>query len=202
MVMHRLFLGFSLSVLTVALVLTGCTQNPNPGAALAQGPSDDKVSPGEAKPIPPGESKPKSDGDDPADPTSASLAETKTDPDTLPVLPKLTAPTGEEKYEVAIARAFQLMGEKKDKEALAALQEAQAAQDTDFVKTEIERLQARLTRQEAAQKAADDIKEVLEAGQAAEAAKLAGEALAQYGDSDVAETISGLKRQADALVGA
>src|SRR5262245_5713764 len=199
MVMHRLFLGFSLSVLTVALVLTGCSQSTNPGAALAQGPGDDKVSPGEAKPIPPAESKPKTDGDDPADPAAGSLAETKTDPDTLPVLPKLTAPTGQEKYEAAIARAFLLMGEKKDKEALAALQEAQAAQETDFVKTEIERLQARITRKEAAQKAADDIKEILDAGKATDAAKLAADALAQYGDSDAAETITSLKRQADAL---
>src|SRR5262249_59990546 len=64
---------------------------------------------------------------------------------------------------------------------------------------EIERLQARITRQEAAQKAADDIKEILDAGKAAEAAKLAADALAQYGDSDAAEAITGLKRQADAL---
>src|SRR5262249_53144280 len=147
----------------------------------------------ESKPIP------KTDPGDPADPAAAALADTKTDPDTLPVLPKLSAPTGREKYEAAVARAFLLMGEKKDQEAVAALQEALAAQETDFVKTEIERLQARITRQEAAQKAADDIKEILDAGKATEAAKLAADALAQYGDSDAAEAITGLKRQADAL---
>jgi len=202
--MHRLFLGLSFATLAIALVLPRCENSNQPALALAQVKDDDKVPPGEAKPIPPGEARPIGKGDpiDPDDPTDSPLSETKTDPDTLPVLPKLTAPTGQEKYEAAVARAFLLMAEKKDKEALSALQEAQAAQETDFVKTEIQRLQARITRQEAAQKAADDIKEVLDAGQAAEAAKLASDALAQYGDSDVAESISGLKRQADALVGA
>src|SRR5262249_18468231 len=177
----RLFPPFTLPPPPVPTAPPGAPQPNKPDAALAQSPSDDKVSPGEAKPIP------KTDPGDPADPAAAALADTKTDPDTLPVLPKLSAPTGQEKYEAAVARAFLLMAEKKAQEAVAALQEARAAQEPDFVKTEIERLQARITRQEAAQKAADDIKEILDAGKAAEAAKLAADALAQYGDSDAAE---------------
>ncbi|HKB00873.1 MAG TPA: tetratricopeptide repeat protein, partial [Gemmataceae bacterium] len=135
-------------------------------------------------------------------PDDPDLPATKTDPDTLPVLPTLSAPTGQEKYDAAIARAFLLLAEKKDADALASLKEAQTAQDTEFVKTEIARVQARISRAEAAQKAADDIKVVIEAGKADEAAKLSGEALLQYGDSDQAETFAALKQQADALLGA
>ncbi|MBO0700580.1 MAG: hypothetical protein J2P46_19440, partial [Zavarzinella sp.] len=193
--MHRLFLGFSLSFLAAALTLTGCGKPQNHDATQSGG-DESRVSPGEAKPIAPGEAKPTS----PADPDDPGLA-TKTDPDTLPVLPTLSAPTGQEKYDAAVARAFLLVAEKKDAEALAALKEAQTAQETDFVKTEIERVQARITRAEAAQKAADDIKVVIDAGKAEEASKLAAEALAQYGDSDQAETLTSLKLQADALLG-
>jgi hypothetical protein len=136
--MHRLFLAFSLSTLAATIVLTGCTQSDKPAAALAQD-KPDKVPPGESKPIPPGESKPIPKGDD-ADPESLALTETKTDPDTLPVLPTLSAPTGADKYEAALSRAFLFMAEGKDKEALDALNEARAAQETDFVKSEIDRL--------------------------------------------------------------
>src|SRR5215208_5243354 len=139
--MHRLFFGLSLSVLAAAVALTGCGQADKPQAVAAQVKDDDRVPPGEAKPISPGEARPISKGD-PADPASddAPLPDTRTDPDTLPVLPTLSAPTGEEKYEAAVARAFLLMAEKKDAEALAALEEARAARETDFVKTEIERV--------------------------------------------------------------
>lgn len=195
--MHRLFLGVSLCILTTSIVLTGCGQSEKP-QGIAQLPGDDKVPPGEAKPIPPGEARPISGGD----PSLAPLPDTKTDPDTLPVLPTLSAPTGQEKYDAAIGRAFLLMAEKKDAEALDALKEAQSAQQTDFVKSEMERLQGRIAKREAAQQAADAIKEVLDAGKATEAAALAADALGQYGDSDLAETLTGLKRQADALAGA
>jgi tetratricopeptide (TPR) repeat protein len=191
--MHRLFLGFSLAFLTAAAALTGCTKADKPGAV-----ADDRVPPGEAKPIPPGDAKLLATGN----PDDPGLQDTRTDPDTLPVLPTLSAPTGQEKYDAAIARAFLLLAEKKDADAIASLKEAQTAQDTDFVKTEIARVQARIARGEAAQKAAGDIKVVIEAGKAEEAAKLAGDALLQYGDSDQAETFAALKQQADALLGA
>ena len=79
---------------------------------------DDKVPPGEAKPIPPGEAKPIPKSDD--DPLLTPPTDTKTDDETLPVLPTLSAPTGDDKYEAAMAKAFLLMAEKKDKEALCA----------------------------------------------------------------------------------
>src|SRR5262245_55290363 len=195
--MHRLFLGASLAFLTISVVLTGCGQDGKPN--LGPAPGDEKVSPGDAKPVPPGEAKPLH-GPTPADGDDA-LPDVKTDPDTLPVLPTLSPPSGADKYDAAISKAFLLIAEKKDAEALAALKEALAAQETEFVKTEIERLQARITRSEAARKAADDIKVVIDAGQGAEASRLAGEAMAQFGDSDEADALAALKRQADALVG-
>jgi hypothetical protein len=168
--MHRLFLGFSLSVLTIAIVLTGCTQSSQP-QGIAQVKEDEKIPPGEAKPIPPGEAKPIPKGD-PDDPLLTPPSDAKTDDETLPVLPTLSAPTGDDKYEAAMSKAFLLMAEKKDKEALEALKEAKAAKETDFVKSEIERLESRSARNEAAQKAADDIKEVLDDGDAKKAKQM------------------------------
>jgi tetratricopeptide (TPR) repeat protein len=189
--MHRLFLGFSLTALAFAIVLTGCTQSGS------EPPKDDKVSPGESKPLPPGESKPL-----PVSGSEADALATKTDPDTLPVLPKLGELTGEAKYEDAMARAFMLAAENKDTEALATFKEAQAAQQSDIVKAEIERLSNKIARTDASKKAADAIKSLLDAAQPDKASQLATDALSQFGDSDMAETITTLKRQADAVVSA
>ena len=109
---------------------------------------------------------------------------------------------GDDKYEAAMARAFVLAADNKDAEALAAFKEAQTAKQTDFVKAEIERLTHKMGRTDAAKKAADGIKQVLDAGQPEKASQLATDALSQFGDSDMAETITNLKRQADALIGA
>lgn len=188
--MHRLFLGVALTFLSASLVLTGC----GPAAAPKPAPADDDAAPGAAKPFAAGPATAD------ADPLGPAPAETKTDPDTLPVLPELTPPTGPEKYEACVGKAFLLMAEKKDAEALAQLQEARTAQDTEVVRTEIARLQARIARTAAAEKAADDIKVVIEAGQGEKASKLAAEALGQFGGTDLADDFAALKRQADALV--
>ena len=205
--MHRLFLGFSLATLAVAVLLTGCGQQPQPLVAQVK---DGPVTPGEAKPIPPGVDKPIPKTDPlaipidedpfrPVDPDAPPVPEVKTDEDTLPVLPTLTALTGQEKYEAALSKAFLQVAEGKDKEALDNLQEALAIQETDFVKGEIDRLTAKIAQKDAAQKTIDDIQEILSAGRPADAAKLAADALEQYGETDAAETLSNLKRQADAL---
>jgi hypothetical protein len=186
--MHRLFLGIALVFLTTTVVLTGCGQSHQPSTGPA---STDGSSPAGDKPIQKGLD---------ADPLGPAPLDVKTDPDTLPVLPTLTPPTGPERYEACVGKAFLHMAEKKDAEALAALKEAQVAQATDFVKGEIDRLRARITKAEAAQKAADDIKVVLESGQGEQASKLAADTLAQFGDTDQADTLTTLKRQADALL--
>jgi tetratricopeptide (TPR) repeat protein len=121
-----------------------------------------------------------------------------------PVEPKIepqpTGLTAQERYDLAVARAFQLLAEKKEDEALAALQQAQTVQDTDFVKGEIERLKARIARDAIIDRTVQDIKTVLSSGRPAEAAKLASDALEQFGDSDAADDLTQLKRQADALL--
>ena len=105
----------------------------------------------------------------------------------------------QEIYDAAIANAFRLLGEKKDDEALAAFEEANGAMPTDFAKGEIQRLKLQKERMAAGEKIARDIQAVLDAGHAPEASKMAADALAQYGDSDFAEKLTALKRQADAL---
>src|SRR4051794_40063379 len=89
-------------------------------------------------------------------------------PNNLANLPAVSR-TPQEKYDAALAIAFQSLVEKKPAEALTAFQEAQAAIDTDFVKAEITRLKAREARIAAAEHMAQDIQTVLNAGQAAEA---------------------------------
>jgi tetratricopeptide (TPR) repeat protein len=189
--MHRIYLAFSLFTLSLAIGLTGCGgQSKEEAVALTAQP----VVPGESKPIPPGESKPiPSNPDTPTDPNDQTL----TDPQTLPVLP--VAPTAGN-YEEALSQAFMLVAEQKDTEALQAMKKAQSFSDTDFIKSEIARLEAKIAKQTAAQDAVDDIKEILSAGDSGQASKLATEALAQYGDTEAGETLSNLKRQADALI--
>lgn len=142
---------------------------------------------------------PKGDGDQKLDPVNPNVPNPN-----LPVDPKLdplpTGLTAQERYDQAVSRAFQLLAEKKEEEALATFQQAQAVQDTDFIKGEIERLKARIERDAIADRTVQDIKAVLSSGRPAEAAKLASAALEQFGDSDAADDLTQLKRQADALL--
>jgi hypothetical protein len=106
-----------------------------------------------------------------------------------------------EKCEAAVRQAVQLSAERRYAEALAALQAARAIQDTDMVRQEIERLEALLDRQTAAERAVEEIQALVSAGRAEEAARLAATALQQFGDTDQADRLARLKRQADTLVG-
>ena len=108
--------------------------------------------------------------------------------------------TPQDRCDAAVANAFRFLAEKKEVEALAAFEEAHAAVASDFIKGEIERLKSKKKRHETAERTAQDIKTVLEGGRAIDAAKLAVAALEQFGDSDAAESLTNLKRQADALV--
>jgi tetratricopeptide (TPR) repeat protein len=137
------------------------------------------------------------------DPKQPNGTQPKSEANPLPSIDVPVKPlTAQEKYDSAVARAFRHLSEKNEAEALAALQEAQAAQDTDFIKSEIERLKARQARAAAAEQTAQDIQAVLNAGRAAEAAKLCVAALEQFGEGDAAANLMKLKRQADALCAA
>ena len=132
---------------------------------------------------------------DPVEPNGPKLnpPEVKTDP--LPM-----GLSSQQRYDESVSRAFQLLAEKKEEEALAAFQQAQDAQPSEFVKGEIERLKLRIAREATVDRTVQDIKTVLASGRAVEAAKLASDALEQFGDSDAAEDLTQLKRQADALI--
>ncbi len=110
--------------------------------------------------------------------------------------------SAQEKYDAALLDALNLLAERKHAEALAALEAARAAQDTDLVRREIEKLKATLAQQSAAERTQQDIQAVLNDGKADEAARLAAAALQQYGGTDSAEHLARLKRQADALAAA
>ena len=85
---------------------------------------------------------------------------------------------------------------------LAALEEARKIKDTGAVQREMDKIQTILAQQEAADKAVTDVKTVLDDGKADEAAKLANEALGQYGGAeDRTKVLEVLLRHADASKG-
>lgn len=156
---------------------------------------EDKLEPGIAKPGPK-----ELDADPSLPPTTAekplSLEESLIPPQAI----ANGAASADEKYESKVADAFRFLTDGKEEEALAALQEAKAAKETEFVAREIERVQALIARNQAAEKTVADITTVLTAGKPDDASRLATEALQQYGDTDMAEKLTSLKRQSDALL--
>ena len=117
-----------------------------------------------------------------------------------PVAPPEASP--QEKYDAALLDALNLMAERQHAKALAALEAARAAQDTEQIRQQIERLKVVIDRQAAVDRLAQDIQTVLDAGKPDEAARLATGGLQQYGDTDAADRLIQLKRQADALLAA
>src|SRR2546426_12402703 len=79
------------------------------------------------------------------------------------------------------------------------MEAARTFKDSDFLKTEIEKLKARIEQQTSAEQTAQGIEAILADGKAKEAGELASSALKQFGDSDAATRLSKLKLQADAL---
>jgi tetratricopeptide (TPR) repeat protein len=117
-----------------------------------------------------------------------------------PVAPPEASP--QEKYDAALLDALNLMAERRHAKALTALEAARALQDTEQVRQQIERLKVVIDRQAAVDRLAQDIQTVLDAGKPDEAARLATGGLQQYGDTDAADRLIQLKRQADALLAA
>jgi tetratricopeptide (TPR) repeat protein len=130
----------------------------------------------------------------PADGPPAGTADPVAGPPTA-----LVGPDRQERYEEALWDALRLMGEQNDPAALASLQAAQRLQDTALARREIARLQDKLARLAAAQQTTQTIQAVLADGKPEDAARLAAQAISQYGDADAAGKLVTLKRQADAL---
>ena len=112
----------------------------------------------------------------------------------------MSGPSKQDQYDAALIEALHLQGERKYDEALLALREAAIILPGDAISGEIERLTARIALRDAAEKAAQDIRIILNEGKGDAAASLATDALKQYGGSDLAGELELLKRQADALV--
>jgi tetratricopeptide (TPR) repeat protein len=102
-------------------------------------------------------------------------------------------------YEAAMLEAVDFLAQRKYPEALAAMEKAQKCHDTGAIQREIDRVRAVLAEQSAAEKSVQDVKTVLADGKPDDAARLAGEALAQHGGGDRADELSQLKQQADAV---
>jgi len=112
---------------------------------------------------------------------------------------KLPQPSRDERYDNALLEALGQMAERKYGDALAALEKARTAQDTEQVRLEIDKVKKLSDEQKAAEQTGRDIQAVLDDGKAEEAARLASAALQQYGGGDSAGPLALLNLQADAL---
>lgn len=104
-----------------------------------------------------------------------------------------------EKYEAALDEAIQLLAERKWHDALTAFEAARAIDDTEFVQAEIARLKQTIDQDSVAKTTVKNIETVLNDGKADEAAKLAKDALKEFGAGDDAAKLVLLRLQADAL---
>ncbi|MFQ3591855.1 MAG: tetratricopeptide repeat protein [Gemmataceae bacterium] len=182
-----------LIVLSVAIIAVGCSERrAGRRVEVDNTPRDRVVQDGPVKDDPIKDKNGK--GSDPLQPVK--------NPPKDEVLAKLPELTTEEKYEAALARATDLVAEQKYEKALEVLTEAQKLKDTGAVQREIYRIEAILAGREAASKALADVKAILQDGKPEEAARLATEALGQFGGSDVAEALARLQQQAEAELNA
>src|SRR5262249_13130419 len=91
-----------------------------------------------------------------------------------PAPPIADEPTPQEKHEAAPADALGLRADGKLTDALAAREAGGAAQDTEQIRLEIDKLKLRIERRAAADRTVQDIQTVLSEGKPDEAARLAG----------------------------
>lgn len=170
-------------VLLLAILAVGCGDRGKPSPRDVSLPRDDTVKKDDG---------PKKDGPAPKDGDLGKTVDLPT--------PKLPEQTRDEQYEAFLHKAIDQLAEQKYDEALLALEEAQKLKDTGAVEREITKVRAVLAQREAAARAVSDVKSVLEDGKPAEAAKLAGEALGQFGDGDLADELAKLQTQAEVEV--
>jgi tetratricopeptide (TPR) repeat protein len=161
----------------LAVGLAGCTRNGEPKKtiepAVALAPPGPAIPPAPAQPAPV-----------PADVPPPFVA--AVDPNT-------------EKYDAAVTQALTALADQKLADALAAFETARGLGDNDFVRGEIEKLKARIDQQNVADKTVAEIRGVLDAGKAADASKLATQALGEFGDRGASPDLLDLRVQADAL---
>jgi tetratricopeptide (TPR) repeat protein len=177
-----------LSVLFLAAcLLGGCGRQepvPEPPAVRA-----------DVEPVPPLTARPVAAG--PEDRDSVAAVPDRPQEPSIDDVPRASK---QERYDAALIDALNLMAERRLGSALEALRAAQKIQDTEQVQRLMDRIQALIAEQTAAERTAQDLKAAINDGKADEAAKLADGALAQYGGSDAAADLARVKQQADAVV--
>src|SRR5262245_49204309 len=117
-----------------------------------------------------------------------------------PMPPQTEDPDSQSRYDAALASAMELLSERKFDEALRAFIAANAIISTQTTQLAIQRLDKRKESEVYAEQAANDIQAIIDEGKPEEAAKLAGEALRQFENTEAFEKLTALKRQADALL--
>jgi tetratricopeptide (TPR) repeat protein len=185
----------ALSLIGVCLIGCGGQQ---PGRIDPQ--DTGPVTPGTLKPVPSSEATPVS-----ADP--GMVKGESSPPDSILKLLDLPADKGpqltkDERYDAALLEALGKMADRNYADALAALEQARAVQDTEQVRLEIDKVRKLIDEQKAAEQTQRDVQAVLNDGKPEEAAKLASAGLQQYGGGDSAGPLAQLKREADALASA
>src|SRR5205823_3993792 len=158
--------------------LVGCSKQPAPRpVVVVEAPPEPVVQPMTATTSPP----PPASG-------TAPEADTSAQPLLIPVA--APEPSAQEKYDAALLEALNYVAEKKYAEALVSLGAAKAAQNTEQVQREIDKVKELVAQRLAADQITQDIKTVLHDGKAEDAAKLATMTLQQYGSGDHADQLT------------
>ncbi len=105
----------------------------------------------------------------------------------------------QDKYEAALGDALGASAARNWDDAMSAFKAAQKFQDTEFVRSEIAKLQERIAQDGVAKNAVKNIEVVLADGNADDAAKLAKDALKEFGGGDDADKLVELRIQAEAI---
>ncbi len=114
------------------------------------------------------------------------------------VVVKLPDPN-EEKYKAAVNAGLMAEAAFNWHGALAHYEIAKGLDDNDFVQGQIADMKGRIEREAVAKATTKDIETVLSDGKAEEAAKLAGDALKEFGGGDDADNLVALRLQAEAV---
>ncbi len=104
------------------------------------------------------------------------------------------------RYATALATAMELWADKKFDEALAAFEVVDKIKPTETVRLAMRHLTRKAEMESAAEQTANNIQITLDEGKAEDAAKLAGEAIGQFDDTEAIARLSTLKREADSLL--
>ncbi|HZZ77661.1 MAG TPA: hypothetical protein VFE62_04025 [Gemmataceae bacterium] len=127
------------------------------------------------------------------------VAPPKDKPETPSKKPAAQAPQTNEAYETAVSEGLTAMAARDWKAALAKFESAQELDDNEFVKSQIADLKGRVQQDLVAKNTAKDIETVLNDGKADDAAKLAADALKEFGGGDDADQLVALRLQAEAV---